>query len=178
MPPLFVIVGAPGVGKSTISRSLATAFDRAVHIPVDDLRDMVVSGIELPRPDAWPPALAEQVRLARETALDAARRYRSAGFAVVIDDFLDPPGLVEYRHVDAVLTVLNPTIDVAIERNRGRERDPELTAYLESGIRQVYAELERQGPALRTAGWELLDTTALGVEETVARIVQRSVGTS
>lgn len=173
-PPLYLIVGAPGVGKSTVSRLLATSFERGVHVPVDDLREMVRSGLAAPDPRRWPDDLVEQVRLARETALDMAARYRTAGFAVVLDDFVDPGGLAEYAAVDdALRVVLRPSIEVAIDRNQGRGRAAALTEYLESGIRAVYRDLDEHDAALRAAGWAVLDTTELSAEATVDRIRAR-----
>ena len=46
--PVFVIVGPPAVGKSTTSKALAARFPKSLHIPVDDVRTMVVSGLVLP----------------------------------------------------------------------------------------------------------------------------------
>jgi len=92
--PIFLVVGAPAVGKSTVSRALARSFERGVHIPVDDLRDMVAAGRILPSPE-WSTGLVEQISLARRSALAMASRYAQAGFAVVLDDFWDPPGLLE-----------------------------------------------------------------------------------
>ena len=96
MSELFVVVGAPAVGKSTASKAVCIEFARSLHIPVDDLRDMVVSGHAMPG-EAWSVELAQQVTLARGAALDMAARYRDDGFTVVIDDFLDPLQLQEYR---------------------------------------------------------------------------------
>ncbi len=103
MEPIFLIVGGPAVGKSTASRALAGTFPRGVHIPVDNLRDMVVSGQALPGPE-WPDELVLQIRLARETAVGMALRYATEGFTVVIDDFIDPNGLVEYAGLHTVPT--------------------------------------------------------------------------
>ena len=48
MHPIYLVVGPPAVGKSTTSGALAARFPKSLHIPVDDFRNMVVSGIELP----------------------------------------------------------------------------------------------------------------------------------
>lgn len=174
MEPIFVIVGGPAAGKSTTARALAAAFGRGIHIPVDDLRNMVQSGLLLPAA-AWSDALAAQVALARRAALDMARRYREAGFAVVIDDFIDPRGLAEYSALRAdegvVRVVLRPDPEVARERNRRRAQTREGQDYLDAGIHAVYQELDRQGPALARAGWMMLDNTELSVAETVERIL-------
>ena len=46
--PLFLITGAPGVGKSVTAEALMRRFPFGLHIPVDDLREWVVSGIASP----------------------------------------------------------------------------------------------------------------------------------
>ena len=71
MIPIFLVVGPPAVGKSTTSRSLAAHFPQSIHVPVDDLRDMVVSGLVLPGQD-WSAELALQVNLARQSATHSA----------------------------------------------------------------------------------------------------------
>lgn len=83
MNPMFLLVGPPAVGKSTTSRALAARFPKSLHIPVDDLRNMVVSGIALPGAD-WSDDLAQQVTLARTSVVHMALTYHNAGFVVVI----------------------------------------------------------------------------------------------
>ncbi len=45
---IFLISGTPGSGKSSVARALMQRFKQGVHLPVDDLRKMVVSGIAHP----------------------------------------------------------------------------------------------------------------------------------
>jgi predicted kinase len=173
VPPLYVIVGAPASGKSTAAAALARSYDAGVHIAVDDLRYMVVSGAAEPDMD-WSPRLVEQVRIARHNAMDIAARYRAAGFAVVIDDFLDPPLLTEYAPLagdpHAVRICLTPPADVALARNRARGGTDEWVAYLEVGIGVISALIDEHGRALSDARWELIDNGDLTVEQTVAAI--------
>ena len=49
--PLFLITGAPGAGKSATAAALMRRFPFGLHIPVDDLREWVVSGISQPVPE-------------------------------------------------------------------------------------------------------------------------------
>ncbi len=76
------------MGKSTTSRALAARSPKSLHIPVDDLRNMVVAGLELPAA-VWSADLAQQLTLARASAAQMALAYQAAGFMVVIDDFWD-----------------------------------------------------------------------------------------
>jgi predicted kinase len=175
MNPIFVVVGAPAVGKSTTSRALAARFPRSVHIPVDVIRDMVVSGLTLPSTN-WPDTLIEQVRLARRTASFMARSYHEAGFAVVIDDFWDPHRLADYQELfgdPAVRKVLLfPAQGEAHLRNVRRSGGTPARGYIDEGIQLVYGSLSAVAPDLAAQGWVVLDTTALTVEETVAAILQ------
>ena len=172
--PIFLVVGAPAVGKSTVSRALAQRFEHSVHIPVDDLRDMVAAGRILPSPD-WSPGLVEQIGLARRSAIAMAARYADAGFAVVLDDFWDPPGLLEYRELpdDRPLhrVLLRPPREVALERNYGRHGEDPVRPYLDEGIELVYSLYDAAREQLEREGWLVLDNADLSPDEAAARIV-------
>jgi predicted kinase len=178
MPPIFLVVGGPGVGKSTTSRALAASFASSIHLPVDDLRHMVVSGLALPSAE-WGEELVRQIRLARETAVRMAEAYAAAGFAVVLDDFFDPRGLVEYRELlgrgGAVGVVLYPTVEEARRRNAGRSAGEE-AAYIDGAIGHAYSVLAPAVGRLAEEGWLVLDTTGMDVAAVVAAIRERSGG--
>lgn len=172
MQPIFLVVGGPGVGKSTTSRALAASFSSSIHLPVDDLRHMVVSGLALPNP-AWDEELVRQIRLAREAAVRIAEAYAAAGFAVVLDDFYDPHGLVEYRELlsrpGTFGVVLFPTAEEARRRNAARSSGEE-AGYIDTVIGHAYSVL---GPAvgrLTEGGWLVLDTTGMEVAAAVEAI--------
>lgn len=171
LAPIFLIVGAPAVGKSTLSKAIALSFEKSIHVSVDDLRDMVVSGYIMPSPE-WPAAIVEQLGLARETAVHIARTYQPAGFTVVIDDFYDPNHLIEYEALDDRWPVnkilLYPDQAAAHARNFQRSGGD---AYIDDGIRLVYNSLQGQAHALKARGWLVLDTTSMTVEETAAEII-------
>jgi predicted kinase len=171
--PLYLICGAPASGKSSAARAVAASFARGLHINVDHLRDMVVAGGVNPGA-SWSPALVEQLALARATAVEMAQRYRGAGFAVVIDDFWDPVSrLAEYASImDAASgrrVILYPAQAKVHTQALARAGSAEAAAYLDEGIRAVYADLQRAAPALAASGWLLLDTTS----ETVATTVEK-----
>ena len=177
MQPVFILIGPPAVGKSTTSKALASKFGRSIHIPVDDIRDMVVSGLVLPGPE-WSPELVQQLTLARESAIHTALHYRKAGFAVVIDDFLDPNQLSEYQTFPTEPRihkfVLYPDQAAAHARNFQRAGDDPGRAYIDEGIRFVYQQLPLMMEPLRQAGWIVLNTTTLSIEETVLEILKNS----
>lgn len=175
MNPIFLVVGPPAVGKSTTSRALAARFPKSLHIPVDAVREMVVSGLALPSAE-WSDALIEQLRLARTSAAQMALNYQQAGFAVVIDDFWDTNLPSDYQALDsdaAQRILLIPAQTEAHERNRTRSGDSPARGYIDEGIRIVYQQLNGVIPHLAQSGWLVLDTTTLGVDAVVETIIGR-----
>jgi predicted kinase len=169
-----LLVGPPAVGKSTAARALCARFRRSVHVPVDEVRTRVLTGYAPPEP-GWPAPLVEQVRLARESALDSAQRYAAAGFAVVLDDFVDPPLLQEYDVLSSWpgvrQVVLAPTRDEARRRCARRELDPAMRRYIEDGIDLTFDILQTAAASLQRRGYHLVDTSDLTVEQTVDRVL-------
>ena len=182
MKPIFMVVGPPAVGKSTTSRALAAHFPKSIHISVDDLRTMVISGLALPSA-VWTDELTQQITLARQTVVHMALSYSSAGFAVVIDDFWDANHPVDYAgllsQAQSVLgkIVLYPSQVEAHQRNLKRSGDTPARSYIDDGIRIVYQQLQPVIAQLKEQGWLILDTTAMSVETAVESILeQTSVG--
>jgi hypothetical protein len=182
MNPIFLIIGPPAVGKSTTSRALAARFPRSLHIPVDDLRNMVVSGQVLPGA-VWSADLAQQLNLARMSAAQMALAYQAAGFVVVIDDFWDEYNfMTDYQellrnpHLHKI--ILYPGQAEAHQRNLGRSGDSPARAYIDEGIQIVYSQLGAEIPRLEGDGWSVVDTTTVAVEETVEAILNGVAGGS
>ena len=175
--PIFLVVGPPAVGKSSTSRALASRFAKSLHIPVDDLREMVISGKLLPGA-VWSEALARQVALARSSAVHMALTYHRAGFVVVIDDFWDAEHLSDYQallsHPALRRIVLFPGQSAAHQRNLQRSGASPARAYIDEGIQIVYQQLNASLPQLQGQGWMLVDTTALSIAETVTAILERT----
>ena len=185
MQPIFLIMGTPACGKSTISRALAATFDLGIHIPVDDLRHMVVGGLSDMKFETRDAANASdlQIRLARESASEMARIYNTAGFAVAIDDFWfsDNPKsfmnlefhgvpethyqLGEYAHKILLL----PSLEITLERlfKRNAPNDP-FANFLEDVIRWNYP-LIKAHPKI---GWQVIDSSNLSVSQTVNKILE------
>jgi adenylate kinase family enzyme len=175
MLPIFLLVGAPASGKSTVSHALAEKYPKSIHIRVDDVRSMVVSGLTHPSLE-WSPALIEQLELVRQCVTTMALTYHRANFVVVVDDFWDPNSqmreyatLFECQHLKRIL--LYPTQEQAQARNRGRLEPGEFRDYLDEGIREVYRSLNTVVNKLRENNWHILDTTNDTVEATVAKLM-------
>lgn len=173
MQPIFLIVGPPAVGKSSTSRALATRYTKSIHIPVDDIRNMVVSGIQLPGAD-WSSELVEQISLARRSVSLAALNYHAAGFVVVMDDFWDESRLLDYEalfnHPNFYKIILLPDQGEAYQRNFKRSGESPARTYIDDGIRIVYRQLAEAAPSLTQEGWKVIDTTSMSVDETVSFI--------
>jgi hypothetical protein len=179
MTPIFLIAGAPAAGKTTVSKALAGRFTKSIHIPLDTIRDMVVSGLTLPNP-IWSQGLIEQLALSRASVSAMAICYNQAGFAVVVDDFYDQNSrLIEY---EALLTaqqthkiLLYPSEPTAMARNLERYGPGRKTDHLAVGIRIVYDHLQSAVvDGLKEQGWIVVDSTDQGVEQTVAEIMART----
>jgi predicted kinase len=175
--PIFLLSGAPAVGKSTTGDALAAEFPKSIHIRVDDLRDMVVSGLR--HPGIWDAALSEQLALARESAVSMARIYRERGYAVVIDDFYDPhSNLAEYADLMTEAAthrvLLYPSEQAAQQRNLKRAGSEQESEYIGRGVAAVYEYLAVKISDLRQAGWWVIDTTDTSVAETVSAILAQA----
>ena len=173
MPPIFLVTGPTAVGKTTTARALAEVFPRSVHVPVDELRHLVVRGRAMPGP-TWDENVVAQFGVARAAAIGLALDHAAAGFAVVIDDVYDPLGLREYRDMldrpDSLGVLLYPSEAEARRRNAARHGgtpDP----VDERAIGHVYGFIGPIVDDLRLDGWLVLDTTELDVAQTVAAIL-------
>ncbi len=171
--PIYIITGTPGAGKSTVAKALMQQFELGVHVPVDEIREWVVAGIAHPIPK-WTEETERQFRLARWSALQTATIYAEAGFTVAIDDVVQEPVFQrQYQQLLHGYTIhkilLSPSVEVALERNAARTNKAFDTKVLTETTRSLHAELlKSNGPQ---AGWKVIDSSRLSVDETVAQIL-------
>jgi predicted kinase len=171
-PAIWLISGAPGAGKTTISEALCRAFPLAVHIPVDDIRDWVRSGFS--SPVEWDAETTRQFVLARRGAARIAADYLDAGFVVIIDDVIRESDLDQYTDyfgdADLRKVLLNPSLETVLARNaspRGKDFDP---GVLEAACRGLHPLLRTENTTEQ--GWIVVDSTTLDVPETVDVILR------
>jgi predicted kinase len=86
---VIVVSGSPGVGKSTVSRLVAAAFERSVHLRADDVMASVVSGWVDPN---GPDAAAQNEAVGGAIAV-SAMSFAGDGYATVVDGYLFPDGV-------------------------------------------------------------------------------------
>jgi predicted kinase len=86
---VIVVSGPAGVGKSTVSRAVASAFDRSVHLRTDDFMASVVSGwVDPSVPEAEP-----QNRAIGGAVAASAIQFAVGGYTTIIDGDFFPDGV-------------------------------------------------------------------------------------
>ncbi len=174
MNNIIFITGMSGSGKSTISRGVAEHFPQAMHLDVDKLRGMMVTGLARPgsRPDIVTEEWIKQLQLARATATYMANLYAGQGIDVVIDDFCWPPNFPEYyaalfENPAVHRVLLLPTQSALAERII--KRGGTFADVFVKNTPYVYSYLE----PMPKEGWIVLDSSDWTVEQTVQEVLTR-----
>jgi chloramphenicol 3-O-phosphotransferase len=171
--PIFLLTGPPGAGKSTLANYLVKQFPFGMHIPLDDLREWVVSGRADPVP-LWTEETSRQFRLARQSAALLARKYARAGFAVAIDDIFFPEEAERLfekplKGLPLHKILLLPSLETCLARNFARTNKTFDTSLLIATIQNLHAALQAQPFA--EYGWQILHSDGQTTAETAQQIL-------
>ncbi len=170
---VWLVVGVPASGKSTVADLLARQFDRGVHIRGGQFYRWAVNGWMHP----WGEDSEEARRLLDlryRLSAPAANEYCDAGFTTVVQDNLYGDavrawfGQVTGR--PRYLVVLRPTVAVVRKREEARRASIGKIAYRQGAVSiQELDELLEGTPKIGL--W--LDTSAQTPSETVREILER-----
>lgn len=121
--PVIVVSGPSGVGKTTVSRLVAAAFDPSVHLKTDDFMGSIVNGWVDPNA---PEAAAQHEAVGGALAV-SAMGFAGDGYTTVVDGHLFPDGVAglaaacEARGLRCHYAVLTANVDTCWARASGRD---------------------------------------------------------
>jgi hypothetical protein len=120
--PILVVSGPTAVGKSTVSRLVATALPSSAHLQGNDFLYAVVGGWVRP----WLPEAAEQNEVVGGAMAVASMAFAAGGYTVVLDGHLFPAGVVglaagcAHRGITVHYAVLRTDLATCLDRANGR----------------------------------------------------------
>jgi predicted kinase len=123
VPDLLVVTGPSGVGKSTVSRLVASGVTPSAHLRMDEFLFSVVGGwVDPGRPEA-----AHQNRVVGRAAVAAALQLIGGGYTVVFDGTVLPDSLDELtdacrdRELPLHYVVLRGDLGTCVDRATARD---------------------------------------------------------
>lgn len=159
---LYIITGPAGVGKSTISKSLAGENEKSALIEGDDIYHLVCGGYVKP----W--LEGNHLEVFWENSIDLIMNFLNRGYDVVFN-YICTPEDIEYlrnniKSIKIKLCILVTDEKTIIKRDKMRTLDCQM------GERSIL--LLNEFKAMDYSEKYYLDTTLLSVEETVNKIIQ------
>ncbi len=154
-----MFTGPAGTGKSTLARAWCATRPRAVHIELDGVRHLIVSGQADPQLPG--PVQAEQYATSVAACCALVREFAAAGYDVAVDDASGPEAFEEHwaprlAGIGLSIVVVRPSLEATLGRGAGRAK-----RVRPSVVREQHAAVSRW-PSRRT-----IDTTGQSVEESL-----------
>jgi tRNA uridine 5-carbamoylmethylation protein Kti12 len=163
---IYFVSGPPASGKTTFSELLVQRFAKGLHIPVDDMRLWVKSGLADSVP--WTEETERQFQIVEVATCAIAKIYLDQGFHVVVDHCRNPHRLEaliseQLPGCDVRKILLLPSLDVNLRRNAHRTNKPFPSRTLEETIRWTH---ENYGESI-PKDWTVVDNTAMSPQESI-----------
>jgi chloramphenicol 3-O-phosphotransferase len=159
---MVMFTGPAGAGKTTLARAWCATRSRAVHVELDEVRNLIVSG--LVDPQTVGPVQAEQYGTSVAACCALVREFIRMGYDVAVDDAVDPGGFERYwlPHLESIkysVVVVRPSLGAVLARGAGRSKRvrPDV-------VHDQYAAASRW-PTERT-----IDTTEQSIEESLESV--------
>jgi predicted kinase len=123
MADLIVVTGPAAVGKSTVSRIVASNLEQSAHLRMDDFLFSVVGGWI----DPWRPDASHQNDVVGRAAVGAAMQFLMGGYTVVLEGTVFPDVLEDLaaacreREVTFHYVVLRAPLSICVDRATARD---------------------------------------------------------
>jgi hypothetical protein len=153
---MVLFTGPAGAGKSTLAGAWCATRLRAVHVELDEVRHLIVSG--LADPQAPGPLQAEQYDTSVAACCALVREFVWSSYDVAVDDAVDPEAFEQHWSqrlvgIEHSVVVVRPSLEAVLERGAGRPKR----------VRRGLAR-EQHAAASRWPSRLTIDTTGQSVE--------------
>ena len=124
MAKLYIITGPSGVGKSTISKSLAKNLEKSVLLEGDDFYHQVVGGYV----QAW--KTGNHLDIFWKVCIDTINNYLNASYDVIFNYIIDNDKLIElksiFENIETKFVVLLVNKETILKRDKERPEEHQM----------------------------------------------------